>query len=131
MILMNIKNKIYEFSNGNRVINVTPHTLAFVDGDETKFIEPSGLLVSAKLIKVNVSGPFVTEKCVGDDYGAMIIQQIKEIDCDVIIIGSSVAAGAFPMKVAAACEIEGYKSVPKGQRKYSVDEFRVIKERAS
>lgn len=128
-------------SRGVTYVNVTPHpiTLAWPDGEEFE-VPPSGILINAKpeevLRKVLRSfGPdyaptatisFVETHFVPDGASEMMIEAITEEHPGAIIIGSIIAAQAFPDRVVAMVPVPGFERVPPVEKKMRTDKFTVF-----
>jgi len=121
-----ILNSIVQFSNGVKVINCTGHECNFVDGDQVVVVQPSGLLINAKPIEKQVSPIFVTTEYVGNEEGRSIIAAIREVAPDVVIIGSVIAAQAYPGEVAAMIPVPGFERVASNQKRMRTDKFTIF-----
>lgn len=121
-----IINSIVEFSNGVRVINTTPHPCNFIDGENVVVVPPSGLIINAKVQEKAISDLFVTTEFVGDEEGRAIITAIREVAPDVVIIGSIIAAQAYPGEVAAMVPAPGYERVAPDQKRMRCDKFTIF-----
>lgn len=115
-------------------INVTPHFIIFrcQDGSEFELL-PSGYLVNAKPVEETVSVicgiEFVSTRFQGDLEGVRIIQEIKDSILEkknILIIGSIVAAQAYPGQVVAMTPAPGYERVPVDQKRMNPDKFTIF-----
>ena len=115
------------FSNGVVIINVTPHAITFLDGETVVNVPPSGLLINAKVVEEVVeTTSFITlvkSTFVGNDEGRAIIETIKAENPDVIIIGSIIAAQAYPGQVMGMISAVGFERVPPDQKRMRIDKF--------
>ncbi|MBO8161700.1 MAG: hypothetical protein H0Z24_08695 [Thermosipho sp. (in: Bacteria)] len=124
---MSIKNSIFSFKNGVRVINCTPHSIRFQDGDELIEVPSSGLVINAKPVEEKVSEILVTTRFVGDEDGRKIIKAIREVDPEVLIVGSIIAAQAYPGDVVAMTPVPGFERVPPSEKRMRTDKFTVYR----
>jgi hypothetical protein len=124
--------KAYEL-NGKTFVNVTPYPISFMINESPK--KPKTILPSGIKIHVLREEPAVYEKdgakfCnlqfVGTRGGNAILAEIKKQYPDAIIIGSLMAAQAYPGDIVALCPAEGYERVAASERLYRVDRFIVF-----
>jgi len=89
--------EVVRLSNGVRVINCTPHELRFEDGT---IAHPSGYLVQAKMQEKQLSEFIYEIKVLPTEEGEKELEEIKQkYGEDIIILGSSISAQAYPTKV--------------------------------
>ncbi|OQX50613.1 MAG: hypothetical protein B5M53_12165 [Candidatus Cloacimonas sp. 4484_209] len=88
---------VVRLSNGVQVINCTPHELVFEDGT---IVHPSGYLLQAKMQEKQLSEFIYEVTVLPTEEGEKELQEIEEkYGKDVIILGSSISAQAYPRKV--------------------------------
>ena len=84
-------------SNGVQVINCTPHELIFEDGT---VVMPSGYLLQARMEERRISDFIYEVTVLPTEEGEKELQEIKQkYGEDIIILGSSISAQAYPMRV--------------------------------
>ena len=110
------------------IINTTPHDIRFIlaDGTETT-VKPSGVLMNAK----------VTEQVISTEDGITLVRPtfeqetasltaLEELEAKnpgALIIGSLVAAQAYPGRVLGMTPAKGYERVPVDQKKMDGQKF--------
>ena len=84
-------------SNGVQVINCTPHELIFEDGT---VVMPSGYLLQARMEERRISDFIYEVTVLPTEEGEKELEEIKQkYGEDIIILGSSISAQAYPMRV--------------------------------
>lgn len=118
------------FSNNVVVVNTTPHPVTIQDVNGSLISVPTSVLINAKAIEKQVSPLFVKTEFVGTDEGREIISSIKEsfnqnavAGETLVIIGSIIAAQAYPGEVAAMTPVEGFERVAPDQKRMRCDKF--------
>lgn len=122
------------FTNGVTVVNSTPHPITIQDvNGELISIEssPDFLLINAKVKEVSskTSMLFVKTTFEGDEDGIAKIDSIgnyfkeKGGDEKVVIVGSIIAAQAYPGKVFGLCPVPGYERVAPAEKRMRCDKF--------
>lgn len=121
--------KVVRFKNGVRVINVTPHPIRFQDGDELVEVEPSGILINArieeKIVKEGVP-TFVTSTFKPDKDSEEALSKIEKEFPGVLVVGSVIAAQAFPGRVVGMVPVEGFERVPPEEKRMRSDKFTIF-----
>lgn len=116
--------------NGLEVFNSTPHVIRFWDPGwpEPIEIEPDKI-VNARINESVVDEPvpptgvtFVTTEFVGNTEGDAVIAQARESGAN-LIVGSIIAAQAYPGLVFAMVPCEGYERVPPAEKRMRPDKF--------
>ncbi|RLJ05888.1 MAG: hypothetical protein DRP18_02080 [Candidatus Aenigmatarchaeota archaeon] len=88
---------IVQLSNGVQVINCTPHELVFEDGT---IVHPSGYLLQAKMQERRVSEFIYEIEVLPTPEGEQELREIEQkYGKDIIILGSSISAQAYPTRV--------------------------------
>lgn len=113
--------------NGIKFLNVTPHpiTLAGPEGEEPTVLEPSGFIASAKAVEAPAGEKqglsLVKTTFVGDKETEAQIDEL--LANDIIVIGSIIAAQAYPGKVFAMVPCKGFERVPPQEKRMRWDKF--------
>ncbi len=122
--------KIVAFANGERVLNCTPHTITFRDGDTDVVVEPCGAKVNARAVETPVAqhGEAVFVKTVFQqtDEGCAELAEIINAEPTVIIVGSIISAQAYPGQVLAMTPAVGFERVPPEQKRMSTSKFTIF-----
>jgi len=128
--------EILKVVRGIQIINVTPHpiTFGFEGEDETVVVEPSGFLINARsveeVVKEDFRGEskvtFVRTSFVPDEDSEHLLQMLEEKFPEAVIIGSIIAAQAFPGRVVAMIPVKGYERVPTLEKRVKHDRFTVF-----
>ena len=126
--LMNVGTAVV-FGNGVCVVNTTPHPIRMQDVDGTLVEVPTTVLINAKPVEEAVDELLVTTRFVGTPEGAETIQAIQDafkdadLDARLIIVGSIIAAQAFPGQVMGLCPVPGYERVAPSEKRMRCDKF--------
>ena len=123
-----------QFQNGVVVVNTTPHDVTLQDLDGTlKQVPQCGTLVNAKAVETQVTDLYVSTAFVGDEAGKQTIADIKrwfEEDKNhgerLVILGSIIAAQAYPGDVVAMVPVPGYERVAPAEKRMRCDRFTVF-----
>jgi len=116
-------------------INVTPHpvTLQYPDGRAVS-IPPSGYLVNARPIEAP-AGAFcgaalVKTRFAPDAASLAALDRLEETDAAQderqIVLGSIIAAQAYPGRVLAMVPVPGFERVPPAEKRMRADKFTVF-----
>lgn len=130
----------HTFDNGITVVNTTPHPLNFQDSVSGENVTiptsvPEGerigdFVVNASSNEVDLGGGLVTTEFVPSQEGLDRIEQIKdwasEEGKDVRIVGSMIAAQAYPEQVVGMVAAPGFERVPPQDKLMSVEKFTVF-----
>ena len=110
-------------------INTTPHALTFRNTDGTEFtVPPCGFILNAK----------ATETIVGERNGVTLVKTafvgtpegeawLDEQPDTAVIIGSIIAAQAFPGRVRALPPAQGCARGPETEKRMNPDKFTIFK----
>jgi len=131
-----IKAARIKFENEEEVffVNTTPHNITFKDplsGDEFE-VPCSGVVVNAKPSEVGAESPFssigfVKTKFTASPEEAEKVEKIKRVfGSGVLIIGSIIAAQAFPGSVVAMTPHPEYIRVPPAEKRMNPRKFTVF-----
>lgn len=119
----------YRMRNGVIIINCTPHPIRFQDltGEIITISNNSEYIINARIEEETVEddGIIFTKPSFGSTpEGTAIINRIKEeFDSGYIIIGSIIAAQAYPGQVCGMCPIPGHERVAPAEKLMRVDKF--------
>ena len=117
----------HEFTNGVRVVNTTPHSLTFLDGDKVVEVLNSGVLINARVENNATKEGVVTfkvPKFVSEPESEERLQILEsEVPPGTLVIGSIIAAKAYPGRVVGMIPAPGFERVPPAEKLMSVWEF--------
>lgn len=119
-----------KFKNGVVIVNTTPHPISIQDVDGTLVSVPSSALVNANAVEEKVSDLFVKTVFVGTPEGEAIIADIESAfdgEGTLVILGSIIAAQAYPGKVFGLCPVPGYERVAPAEKRMRCDKFTTFK----
>jgi hypothetical protein len=122
-----IKEVSHKFNNGVVVVNTTPHPLTFEDSVTKELVTVASnmeALVNAKAIETEVRPHFVKTIFEPNEDGKQKIKAIK--DClgeEAVIIGSMIAAQAYPGDVFGMTPCPGYERVAPSEKRMSDSKF--------
>ena len=128
-IMNNIMACTRVFSNGVAVVNTTPHPITFQDGAGTVTVPASQeLLLNAVPAEQAVDDLLVKTSFSGSSEGMKIIDAIQGTPMPEgarrrLIVGSIIAAQAYPGLVVAMTPAPGYERVAPADKRMSVDKF--------
>lgn len=119
---------------GKVVFNTTPHDICF-DVDGTVVTVPkSGVILNARPEEIQVGEDLVETRFVGTEEGAALIEEIKEAhaasanaELPLRIVGSIIAAQAYPGKVVAMPPAPGYERVSPAQKRMNPHKFTIYR----
>lgn len=116
--------------NGRTYVNTTLHPINLQVGDEVVEVPPSRVVISAKpdeiIVKEEDGIKFVKTVFVGTREGEDTIEDLEFRFPGCLIIGSIIAAQAYPGKVLALCPAPGFERVPPNQKRMRADKFTVF-----
>ena len=117
------------FSNGVAVVNTTPHPITFQDGADIMTVPASQeLLLNAVPAEQAVDDLLVKTTFSGSSDGMQIIDAIRGTPMPEgarrrLIVGSIIAAQAYPGLVVAMTPAPGYERVAPAEKRMSVSKF--------
>lgn len=124
--------------NGVTVFNATPHPITFwrEDWEDVAIVEPDEIISAVPTEKAHSciqpkGSPdwenvwFVETRFVGNDEGARIITFARDTGVDVIV-GSIIAAQAYPGLVVGMTPCAGYERVPPNEKRMNPDKFTIF-----
>ena len=130
-IKLKIKNCTKVFSNGIAVVNTTPHPISFLDGEQVITVPSSNtLVVNASPCEEKLDEILVKTIFLSTEEGADILRAIGETPLPGgalrrVIIGSIIAAQAYPGKVVGMTPAPGYERVAPTEKRMSINKFTV------
>lgn len=117
------------FGNNVAIINTTPHSVTIQDTDGTPITVPNSVVLNAKAEEKQVSDLFVKTVFVPTEEGKAIIADIKKAfkfqigTGTLVIVGSMIAAQAYPEDVVAMTPVPGYERVKPAEKRMRCDKF--------
>jgi hypothetical protein len=121
---------------GVEILNVTPHSITFgrEDNDEVIIVVPSKILLNARVSEKKVLRPRHLRNagtpiiCVQPHYLSTIEGHniLQEVPNGVVVVGSIIAAQAYPSTVFAMTPCKGYERVPIAEKRMRHDKFIVF-----
>jgi len=121
---------IVEFANGVRLINCTPHTVLFLDGENVVTVAPSGatLLATPKETEAGQRGNarLVKTIFVTSEKGEAELVEIEEQAPDVLILGSIISAQAYAGRVVAMVPAAGFERAAPPEKRYNTEKFTIF-----
>ena len=119
-----------------KYFNSTPHAINLLAADGQEIVVQPNRLISAKAVEVEVPSPvpgltLVETRFEGTPEGyavidAVIASNTAPTDGVMIIIGSIIAAQAYPGLVYAMVPAPGFERVPPAEKKMRADKFTVF-----
>ncbi|MEW5932035.1 MAG: hypothetical protein AB1816_00420 [Bacillota bacterium] len=119
------------YIEGRVYINTTPHTVVLRTPDGVDHeVPPSGVLINARPVEEPAGGrggvELVRTRFVADEESARVLDEIEAAYPGAFIIGSIVAAQAFPGRVLAMVPVPGLERVPPAEKRMRADKFTVF-----
>lgn len=116
---------------GRVYVNTTPHPITLQDGEgNVHVVPPSGVLINARAVEEPAGGrdgvKFVRTRFAADGESARVLDAIERAYPGAFIIGSIIAAQAFPGRVLAMVPVPGYERVALEQKRMRADKFTVF-----
>lgn len=130
-----MENFFKKFENNVVVINTTPHAITMKDvtGELVSVESDSSLLINAQTKEEKVSDLFVKTVFESTENGWNKIKEIKETFSELyhdgetlVIIGSIIAAQAYPGEVVAMVPVPGFERVAPTEKRMRCDKFTVF-----
>ena len=121
------------FFEENKMLNVTKHPIRFQSASgEVYELQPSGVVIDARFHEVNMgfhlgSGvQLVRAKVVPTVESEEQLKKLEAEHLGELIVGSLIAAQAFPGRVVAMIAADGFERVPPDQKRMRDDKFTVF-----
>jgi len=115
---------------GRMCIVSTPHPVTLGDDNSSFTIPNTGLLINAKPVERVVSSEdgvtFVTTEFQGDEETESLLRELHEKCPGIIILGSIIAAQAYPGLVCGLVPVTGFERVPPDQKRMRYDKFTIF-----
>ena len=126
--------------DGKVIVNTTPHPINFLNKDGETVIVPSSVapgertspwVVNAKAVEEQVSDDLVRTVFVGTPEGEAILDQLEQWAREeghhdnLRIIGSIIAAQAYPGRVLGMCPAPGFERVAPAEKRMTTQKFTV------
>lgn len=113
------------------IVNTTPHLIRMTDvvTGEVYEVPPCGILINAKATDVVVAGKhpsgadLVKVVFTADEVNTAALDKLEAENPNAVIIGSMIAAQAFPGRVMAMVAAPGFERVPPDQKRMRDDKF--------
>lgn len=120
-----------------KYINTTPHSITFWSGneeDEPYSIESSGVTISAKPTEIEVPSQWpgvttVRTQFVPSEDGLEALAKLEAENPGAIIVGSIIAARAYPGRIVAMVPCKGFERVPPTEKRMRPDKFTIFPKR--
>jgi len=128
MINVNGKEIIATEMEGHIYINTTPHSINCLDGNgELVILPPCGTLVNARSVQEVVGSidgvSLVKTRFEADTKADEFLAGLKSVASNVVVIGSIIAAQAYPGRVFGLCPVPGYERVAPNEKRMRLDQF--------
>ncbi len=128
--LEKLQEAIVRLPSGVEVVGTTPHPISFWDesNENNLFqVKSSGVLVNASVVEKVVnkfeSHSIVTTEFVGNKPTTEMLQELHEANSGLIVVGSIIAAQAYPGLVFGLCPQAGFERVPPAEKRMSQIKF--------
>lgn len=114
------------------IINVTLHPLNFLDTDtgEELVVAPSGVVINAKPsekeVKVEDGVTFVATTFVTDPASEAALAELEKNNPGSVIVGSLVAAQAYPGRVCGLVPAKGFERMPPNEKRMNPKKFNIF-----
>ena len=118
--------KVIAFSNGRTIMNTTPYTMSFDDNGKGVKVPPCGFLLNSTTSEEKISDIYITTKYIGNQEGFNFLDAVKEINENIIIVGSIVSAQAYPRRVVAMKAMKGYEKAAPGKKRMNPNLFTIF-----
>jgi hypothetical protein len=127
---MNLNLKIKKIE-GRVYINTTPHNVTLRDSQgNDHVVEPCGVLINACPVEESAGGrdgaEFVRTRFMADEQSAEHLKIMEALYPGAFIMGSIIAAQAFPGRVLAMVPAPGFERVPPDQKRMRADKFTIF-----
>lgn len=103
-----------------KIINATPHVLNFRDKDGTVFTVPSSGVIDAEikesLVEYDDGTVFVEPYFLADEKSYTLLLKLEAENPGAVIVGSLIAAQAYPGRVCAVTPVKGFERMPPNKK---------------
>lgn len=116
---------------GRYYVNTTPHVVYIRDEDGVDHtVPPCGILINARSVEEVVGTrdgvTLVRTQFVADEESTSLLDEIERLYPGAFVLGSIIAAQAFPGRVLAMVPVPGFERVPPDQKRMRADKFTVF-----
>lgn len=113
---------------GHIYVNTTPHSINRLDGNGNLVIlPPCGTLVNARSVQEVVGSideiSLVKTRFEADTKADEFLSALKSVSSKAVVIGSIIAAQAYPGRVFGLCPVPGYERVAPAEKRMRLDQF--------
>lgn len=111
------------------IVNTTPHPISFRAGDGTDYeVPPCGILINARVVETNAGRHQSGAELVKTSFEASpeAIESLDRLEAEnpgAIIVGSIIAAQAFPGRVFSLVPVPGFERVAPAEKRMRDDKF--------
>lgn len=112
-----------------KIVNVTPHVLNFRAEDGTEIaVPPSGTVINAQPVEVSAGvhpsgATLVRTQWVPAQGAEEILARLEAENPQAVIVGSMIAAQAFPGRLLVVVPAPGFERVPPAEKRMRPDKF--------
>lgn len=135
----NIINQMSALVDGKVVVNTTPHALNFLSSEGDLVVVPTSVpegertspyVVNARAVEQPVGDDTVTTVFVGTPEGEAVLDAIEAWAAEegienLRVIGSIIAAQAYPGRVLGMCPAPGYERVAPAEKRMTAQKFTI------
>ena len=114
------------------IVNVTPHPLNFLSSDGSEFeVAPSGVILNA-VPEAEPAGnhpsgvELVRTRFIASPESELELQKLENDNPGSVVVGSMLAAQAFPGRVLAVTPVPGYERRPPAEKRMNPERFTVF-----
>jgi hypothetical protein len=129
--IQDILQRAESLPSGNKVLVTTPHPVTLGDEEKSFVIQTSGLLVNASPVEEVVFSEngvtFVTTVFQGNEKTRSLLEALHEECPGLVILGSIIAAQAYPGLVMGLVPVKGFERVPPDQKRMCYDKFTIFR----
>jgi hypothetical protein len=125
--------------DGKVIVNTTPHAICFLSKDGETVVVPTSVapgektsewVVNARVVEEQVGEDLVCTTFVGSPEGEAILDQLEQWASEeghdnLRIVGSIIAAQAYPGRVLGMCPAPGFERVPPAEKRMTAQKFTV------
>lgn len=116
----------YTNLDGVDIVNVTPHPITFRCQDGTDSVVESSGVLNAKCVEEQVDELFVKTVFVGTQEGDALLDEIEDNHVGgnpMVVVGSLIAAQAYPGRCVALTPAKGFERVPPAEKRMNTRKF--------
>ena len=114
------------------LVNTTPHMIRFIDhvGEVVEITSNENYVLNARAVERDLGAGLITTEFIGTPEGEALIEKILQEAAAFVgpirIIGSIIAAQAYPEKVVSMVAAKGYERVAPVEKRMSTEKFTVF-----